>query len=140
MEDEFHREELFTTFKEAVKKDKSRINILKLSEFGLVQMTRKRNSENLHQLMCEPCHYCAGEGMLKSRRTICYDIFRKLSRNAAKASGNTVTVRVHPRIADILLKEEELTILQLEQEISKRLVISPAKDLHIEKYEIIWQR
>ncbi|MBB5346442.1 Rne/Rng family ribonuclease [Desulfoprunum benzoelyticum] len=140
MEDEFHREELFTTFKEAVKKDKSRINILKLSEFGLVQMTRKRNSENLHQMMCEPCHYCAGEGMLKSRRTICYDIFRKLSRNAAKASGNTVTIRVHPRIADMLLKEEELTILQLEQEISKRLVITPAKDLHIEKYEIIWQR
>jgi ribonuclease G len=68
MEDDNHREQLYTTFKEAVKKDKSRNNILKLSEFGLVQMTRKRNSENLHQLMCEPCHYCAGEGMVKSRR------------------------------------------------------------------------
>jgi ribonuclease G len=140
MEDEFHREELFTSFKEAVKKDKSRINILRLSEFGLVQMTRKRNSENLHQMMCEPCHYCAGEGMLKSSRTICYDIFRKISRNAAKASGDTVTVRVHPRIADMLLKEEELTMIQLEKEISKRLVVAPVKDLHIEKYEIIWQK
>ena len=140
MEDEFHREELFAAFKEAVKKDKSRINILKLSEFGLVQMTRKRNSENLHQMMCEPCHYCAGEGMLKSRRTICYDIFRKLSRNAAKASGNSVTVRVHPRIADMLLKEEELTMIQLEKEIGKRLIVAPSKDLHIEKYEIVWQR
>ncbi len=140
MEDELHREELFASFKEAVKKDKSRINILRLSEFGLVQMTRKRNSENLHQMMCEPCHYCAGAGMLKSRRTVCYDIFRKISRNATKASGNTVTVRVHPRIADMLLKEEELTIIQLEKDISKRLIVAPSKDLHIEKYEIIWQR
>ena len=41
MEDEIHREKLYSYFKEAVKKDKSRINILKLSEFGLVQMTRK---------------------------------------------------------------------------------------------------
>ena len=140
MEDETHREELFSAFKEAVKKDKSRINILRLSEFGLVQMTRKRNSENLHQMMCEPCHYCGGEGMLKSSRTICYDIFRKISRNAAKSSGDTVTVSVHPRIADLLLKEEELTMIQLEKDISKRLVVAPAKELHIEKYEIIWQK
>ena len=140
MEDEFHREELFSAFKEAVKKDKSRINILRLSEFGLVQMTRKRNSENLHQMMCEPCHYCAGEGMLKSARTICYDIFRKISRNAPKSPGNSVTVRVHPRIADMLLKEEELTMTQLEKDISKRFIVAPAKELHIEKYDIIWQK
>lgn len=140
MEDELNREELFDYFKEAVKKDKSRINILKLSEFGLVQMTRKRNSENLNQMMCEPCHYCSGEGVLKSRRTICYEIFRKISRNSARATGSTVTLRVHPRIADMLLKEEEPTTRRLEQDTQKRLVIAPAKDLHIEKYEIIWQR
>ena len=140
MEDELHRDELFGYFKEAVKKDKSRINILKLSEFGLVQMTRKRNSENLNQMMCEPCHYCSGEGVLKSRRTVCYEIFRKISRNSARASGSTVTLRVHPRIADMLLKEEEPTTKRLEQDTQKRLIIAPAKDLHIEKYEIIWQR
>lgn len=139
MDDELHREELFNTFKEAVKKDKSRINILKLSEFGLVQMTRKRHSENLNQMMCEPCYYCAGEGVLKSRRTICYEIFRKISRNSGRADGSAVTVRVNPRIADMLLKEEELTVDQLEKDIRKRLIIAPAKDLHIEKYEIIWQ-
>ncbi len=139
MDDELHRDELFNTFKEAVKKDKSRINILKLSEFGLVQMTRKRHSENLNQMMCEPCHYCAGEGILKSRRTICYEIFRKVSRNSDRADGSAVTVRVNPRIADMLLKEEEMTVNQLENDIRKRLIVAPAKDLHIEKYEIIWQ-
>jgi len=140
MENDKHREELYTTFKEAVKKDKSRINILKLSEFGLVQMTRKRNSENLHQLMCEPCHYCSGEGMVKSRRTICYDIFRKISRNSKKHKGSTITLRVHPRLADLLNNEEEQTKTRVEKEIGKRIIIAPTKDLHIEKYEIIWQR
>ena len=140
MEDENHREELFSTFKNAIKKDKSKNNILKLSEFGLVQMTRKRNSENLLQLMCEPCHYCSGEGMIKSRRTICYEIFRKISRNARKTEGSTITLRVHNRIADMLNIEEELTLAQLEQDTDKRIIIAPSKDLHIEKYEIIWQR
>jgi ribonuclease G len=140
MEDDRHREELYTAFKEAVKKDKSRFNILKLSEFGLVQMTRKRNSENLHQLMCEPCHYCSGEGMVKSRRTICYDIFRKITRHARKHKGNTITLRVHPRLADLLHNEEEQTRARVEKDIGKRIIVAQAKDLHIEKYEIIWQK
>ena len=140
MENDSHREQLYTTFKEAVKKDKSRNNILKLSEFGLVQMTRKRISENLHQLMCEPCHYCGGEGMVKSRRTICYDIFRKITRNAKKHKGGNVTLQVHPRIANLLNNEEELTKVKVEKEIGKRIIVAPSKDLHIEKYEIIWQR
>ena len=139
MEDEDHREELFNTFKSAVKKDKNRNNILKLSEFGLVQMTRKRNSENLLQLMCEPCHYCSGEGMIKSRRTICYEIFRKISRNENKAKGSTVTLRVHSRIADMLRIEEELTLEQLEKDTGVRIFVASSENLHIEKYEIIWQ-
>jgi ribonuclease G len=138
MESEEHREELFSYFKEKVKNDKSRINILKLSEFGLVQMTRKRSSENLTQLMCEPCHYCAGEGILKSRRTICYDIFRKIHRNAERTGGFSITLRVHPRIADMLNKEEKNTLAQLEQDTRKKLVVVSVKDLHIEKYDIIW--
>ncbi len=140
MENDSHREQLYTTFKEAVKKDKSRNNILKLSEFGLVQMTRKRISENLHQLMCEPCHYCGGEGMIKSRRTICYDIFRKITRNAKKHKGGNVTLQVHPRIANLLNNEEELTKVNVEKEIGKRIIVAPSKELHIEKFEIIWQR
>ncbi len=139
MEDEQHREELFTSFKEAVKKDKSRINILKLSEFGLVQMTRKRNCENLNQMMCEPCHYCAGEGVLKSRRTICYEIFRKIARRAKRYNGYNITVTVHPHVADMLLKEEEQVTNELEHDIGKRLSIIPSKKLHIEKYEISWE-
>ncbi|WP_041278021.1 Rne/Rng family ribonuclease [Desulfotalea psychrophila] len=140
MESAEHREQLYETFQEAVKKDKSRINILKLSEFGLVQMTRKRSSENLYQLMCESCHYCSGEGMIKSRRTICYDIFRKLSRHTNKNHGTTVTLRVHPRIADILENEEELTLGTVEKDIGRRIIVASSKDLHIEKYEIIWQQ
>jgi len=140
MEDEAHREELFNSFKEAVKKDKSRINILKLSEFGLVQMTRKRNCENLSQMMCEPCHYCGGEAILKSRRTICYEIFRKISRKARQHNGAGITLNVHPRIADMLLKEEEAVTNELEQEVGKQLTINTSKDLHIEKYSITWDK
>jgi ribonuclease G len=139
MDDELHREELFSSFKEAVKKDKSRINILRLTEFGLVQMTRKRSCENLNQLLCDPCFYCGGEGRLKSRRTICYEIFRKISRDTPRHKGMAITIKVHPRIADMLMKEEEHVTLELERDSGKRLLVIPDNNLHIEKYELSWQ-
>jgi ribonuclease G len=140
MEDETHREEVFNVMQEAVKKDKSRINILRLSEFGLVQMTRKRNRDNLSRCMCEPCLYCGGDGIIKSRRTICYEILRKISRDAHNQTGHGVMLRIHPEVADLMFKEEVHTIENLEKKIDKRITIIPNHDIHIKKYEIIWGR
>ena len=133
-----HREELFAAFQEAMRKDKSRVNILKLSEFGLVQMTRKRSCDSLSQMLCEPCFYCGGDGFIKSQRTICYEIFRRITRNATKVGGSNVTIKVHPRVADMLLSEEAANIEQLEKETGKRFLIIPVPDIHIKRYEIIW--
>ncbi len=138
MEEESHREEVFAALKEAAKKDKSRINILKVSEFGLVQMTRKRNREDLSHMMCEPCLYCHGEGMLKSSRTICYEIFRRMEREAKKATAAKVVLRVHPKVAAMMLKEEAATIDYLEKATGKQITIEPAKEIHLEKYDIAW--
>ena len=138
MDNEQHREELYTAFQESTRKDKSRINILKLSEFGLVQMTRKRSCQNLSQMMCEPCFYCGGDGVIKSQRTICYEIFRKISRDAGRIKGDNVTIKVHPRIADMLLREEAQHLDLLEDMTAKRFTIIPVRDIHIKRYEIIW--
>ncbi|MCL7488805.1 MAG: Rne/Rng family ribonuclease [Desulfobulbaceae bacterium] len=138
MENEEHREELFLTFQDAIKKDKNRINILKISEFGLVQMTRKRSLENLTQMMCEPCMYCEGEGMVKSRRTICYEIFRKITRDAPKVSAKKVYIKVHPHVADMLLEEETQYIELLQKETGKQFIIIPVRDSHISRYELSW--
>ncbi|HDK44012.1 MAG TPA: ribonuclease, partial [Desulfobacteraceae bacterium] len=138
MDNAQHREDLFVAFQDAIKKDKNRTNILKISEFGLVQMTRKRSLENLTQMMCEPCCYCGGEGFIKSRRTICYEIFRKISRNAGKNRGKNVVIEVHPRVAEMLLQEEPQSIETLEQEIGKQLTVIPVNDIHISRYNIAW--
>jgi ribonuclease G len=138
MEQEFHREEVVRTLQEAVKKDKNRMNILKVSEFGLVQMTRKRSREDLNRMMREPCFCCNGDGMSKSRRTICYEIFRKISRNAKTIQGTNVTVRMNTKVAAMMLKEEASTIRQIEDEVHKQLTIIPDKNMHVEKYEFVW--
>jgi len=139
MENESHREELFNALQEAAKNDKNRINILRLSEFGLVQMTRKRNRTDLSHAMCEPCLHCGGQGLIKSRQSICYEIFRKIKRDAPKFPGRQITIKVHPGIASVMLKEEAANIDHLEKVIGKRCTIIPSNDQYLEKYEIIWE-
>lgn len=138
MENEQHREELFIAFQDAIKKDKNRVNILKVSEFGLVQLTRKRSLENLRQMLCEPCMYCEGEGTVKSRRTTCYDIFRKITREAPRRTANKVQIKVHPDVADMLLEDEALHIEALEKATGKQFVILPDRDSHVSRYEVSW--
>ncbi|MCI5133310.1 MAG: ribonuclease, partial [Candidatus Electrothrix sp. EH2] len=140
METEQEREELYNAFQEAMRKDKNRVNILKVSEFGLVQMTRKRSSESLSQIMCEPCCYCGGEGIIKSRQTICYEIFRKIYRDNRKAGGKSITVKVHPHIARTLAQDEAHHLRHLEKITGKEITVSPMYNLHIQRYEVIWDK
>jgi len=139
MDNEEHREKLYSAFREAMAQDRSQVNILKLSEFGLVQMTRKRSCESLAQSMCEPCYYCNGEAQLKSRRTICYEIFRAIGRSAARIDASQVLILVHPRVADLLLKEENRAVEALEAETGKKITVQPDPGLHLERFELVWK-
>ncbi len=138
MEEESHREEVVRCLKEAVKKDKSRVNVLKVSEFGLVQMTRKRSRDDLKRMMCEPCRCCRGDGFTKSRRTICYEIFRKIQLHSGRMPGARAKIKVAPAVASLMLKEEADTIHRIEDDIQRQIIIIPENDLSVDKYEIIW--
>ncbi|MBW1720731.1 MAG: Rne/Rng family ribonuclease [Deltaproteobacteria bacterium] len=137
MEKPTDREKVFMALKGALSKDKAKTHILKMSELGLIEMTRKRTRENLNRLLTEPCWYCEGRGVLKSKRTICYEIFRDLEReNTCRELGDKIVVEVNPEIDHVLKEEEQESILDLERRLGRRIVILPRDHLHMEQYEI----
>jgi len=77
---------------------------------GLVEMTRKRTRQSITKLLSEPCPYCDGKGTVKSRDTICYEIFREIKRRAPSISGRTLVLHVHPDVANLLCEEERAGI------------------------------
>jgi ribonuclease G len=122
--------------REAFKKDRSKTHILPMSEMGLVQMTRKRSKKPLTRVLCEPCHYCEGEGFLISKQTICYNIYREVLQESTDFSGMRLTLKVNPQIADILHGEENRMISDLEKVIGKQIIVYPNPHFHIEEFEI----
>ncbi len=138
MDKQENRERVFMAFKEALKRDKAKNHILKMSELGLIEMTRKRTRENLSRLLSEQCSYCEGRGTLKSKTTICYEIFRDLEREASPTStmNDSISVRVNPEIDSVLKEDEQQYIMELEKRLNKRIIIVAQENLHIEQYEI----
>src|SRR5690606_15865450 len=85
MEKAANRKKVSEALAEAVKRDKARTNILRISELGLVQMTRKRTRDNLRQLITTPCPTCNGDGRLKSVGTLAAEALRVIRRHVAAA-------------------------------------------------------
>jgi len=138
MENPEDRYKVFSALKEALSRDKARTYVLRMSELGLIEMTRQRAKESLYRQMTEKCMYCEGRGSTKSKKTICYEIFRDLERErllTPDISGN-IYVNVNPEIANVLKEDEQLSIIELEKSLNRRIVIISQKDYHIEQYEI----
>jgi len=137
MEKKLNRERVFMALKEALKKDKAKSTILHMSDLGLIEMTRKRTRANLNRLLTEPCFYCEGRGTVKSKETICYELFRDLEREyPASEEGENVYVLVNPEIDTVLREDEQESIIDLEKRLKKRITIIAKRDFHVEQYEI----
>lgn len=129
------REKVYNALKDALKADKARTNILKISELGIVEMTRKRVRENLAQSLCEPCPYCEGNGAVKARYTILMDIYREL-RKELPLGRNKTTLYVSPSVAELLQTVDADIIKDLEKRFDKKITIKAVDRFHQERYEI----
>ena len=131
------REKVSVALQEALRKDKQKTNILKISELGLVQMTRKRTRESLTRTLCETCPYCEGKGFLKSQTTMCYEILRAVTRHLFDEQSASVHITANPDIVRLLLEEESDQLEALQNKFSTRIVLDPDPNLYQEQFEIV---
>jgi ribonuclease G len=137
MEKEANRKKVYDALKEALKKDKARTNILKISELGLVEMTRQRTRESLENQLLSPCPHCEGRGRIKSSVTVAYEVLRTIKRQqAAIEDGKNIVVRLHPDVANFLYDEKNNSLENLEREIKRHVVIKASHELTHQQYEI----
>src|SRR5512147_38644 len=101
MEREDNRRKVYSALQEALSSDKAKTTISHISPIGLIEMTRKRIRESLGRTLCESCPYCDGKGFVKSPRTLCYEIFRKITK-MARHGGEKIIVTAHPSVAELL--------------------------------------
>jgi Rne/Rng family ribonuclease len=137
MEERRNREKVLSALQQALEEDKAPSKALSFNEFGLVCITRKRTKQALERVLCQPCPYCTGSGMVKSIPTLCYEISAEARKMAAvdRESPN-LTLRVNPEIAKALKTRESMLMDELEQTSHKHVIIQSDATLHWEQYDI----
>ena len=137
MESEKNRENVFQTLVDGLSADRARMRVLRISELGVVEMSRERVREGLLRTMCEPCASCDGKGVLKSRTTICYEIFREIRRLGLGPNEKRVVLGVHDSVADMLSDEERQGIDDIERDFQTQVLVKADSTLDWEQYDIV---
>ena len=136
MDREQNRDKVYRALEEALKTDRARTNALRISDLGLVEMTRKRTQEGLDRYLMAGCPTCASTGHIRSHGTLVYEILRELEREAARNGTGTIYVNAPPTVADRLYGEHYADLEQLEGQLGRRVVIRALGHYHPEQFEV----
>jgi ribonuclease G len=128
---------VFQAVEQELRKDRSPSKALQVSDFGLVIITRKRVKQSLERVLTEPCPYCAGSAVIKSRSTICYEILSEVKKISADLDGQTLVLRVNPDIARALRDEERAVFKELKQSIGREIAVKSDVQLHHEQFDLM---
>ena len=137
MVEEEHRTEVFQALERELRKDRSKNKVLSISEFGLVEITRKRSRANLERLLTQTCPYCEGSGRIKSVATICFSLRRALLKARGTMLSKEVLVRVHPEVARALQGEERGVLADVERELAVAIIVQGDSKLHHTSFDIL---
>jgi ribonuclease G len=132
-----HREEVFASLESEIRKDRAKTKVLNISEFGLVEITRKRSRANLERLLTQPCPYCSGRGRIKSTATICLNLRKELLHLRGRIGNSELLLRVHPEIARALQQEERAIFDELERSLGVHLLLQSDPELHHERFDVV---
>lgn len=135
MERESHRRQVLDILKNALSNDRAKYDILGISKFGLVEMTRERIHRTAQMLSYESCPYCKGKGKVKSAVTMAVYALKELKRFLKGKTLKEVNLALAPAVTGEILKDKEgLKAIERKFKIRINLVSNPA--LHVEELKI----
>jgi ribonuclease G len=137
MEDPEHKRQVLRALEKALARDRTTTFVTDMSPLGLVEVTRKRTRESLEQIICEPCPTCGGRGVVKTPRTVCYEIFREILREARQFEGAEYLVLASQIVVDLLLDDEAANLAELQGFIGKPVRLQVESSYRQHEYDVV---
>lgn len=134
---EDHREAVLAEFRKQLARDRVKTMVGGFSQLGLLEMTRKRTRESLAHMLCEPCPSCEGKGIVKTARSVAYDILREILREARQFNPREFRVVAAPQVIELLLDEESQHLAGLSDFIGKPISLQSEASMGQEQYDIV---
>ncbi len=135
MEKSANRTLIWDEFNKALENDPSRANVTRISELGLVEMTRKRTRESLQQQLTAPCPTCRGRSWIKSPSTLAHEALREVRRVGGGLEVETILVETPPAAHEVLSKQREY-LDELEKRFFKKIELKASGKLASNEYRV----
>jgi len=132
-----HRDAVLAEFKKQLARDRIKTAVNGFSALGLLEMTRKRTRESLAHQLCEPCSVCSGKGIVKTARSVTYDILREILREARQFNPREFRVVASPKVIELFLDEESQHLASLSDFIGKPISLQAEAVMAQEQYDIV---
>ncbi|MCL5676434.1 MAG: Rne/Rng family ribonuclease [Firmicutes bacterium] len=127
-----HRQQVLKALEEAVRADRTKTNVLGLTQLGLVEMTRKKVRQSLDDVLQRACPYCDGRGKVLSEETMSRKVRADIKRILKHTSSEAVLIEVHPSVAALLIGSGGANLRDLERETGKLVYVKGDSDCHLE--------
>jgi ribonuclease E len=133
MEKAENRRHVERALRDAFKGDRARSQMLHISKFGIVEMTRQRVQPSLERTTYMDCPYCKGSGIIKNAESMALEILRYLKLLVTRDQVVAIEVTVHPQIAEYTQNAKRASLARMESDFHKRIRIVPDPDLGIDQ-------
>ncbi len=131
-----HRRQVERLFSEALRKHKERAKILRISRFGLIEMTRQRQRPSLAKSHFRECPKCAGSGHIKAPDSVALEVMRKIKLACQRPSVARVDVKVSTAVANDMLNRKRHRLTDLERAGGQTIVIHGTESFAIDQQHI----
>ena len=135
---EADRKRVTDVLAQALKRDKARSSMLRISELGLVQMTRKRTRESLEEMLTEECPKCQGRRVVKSVATLAADVLRGIHRAAGRhPRSDLLVIKINPAVARYLYDIGAKDLGVLEARLGIKVVLRSSEAIEAGAFELV---
>ncbi len=135
-----HQREVENRMKDAVKNDRARIQLSKISRFGLLEMSRQRLRPSLGESAHIPCPRCDGQGTIRSVESTALAVLRLIEEESIKDNTGQIQAQLPVPVATYLLNEKRDAIQKIQQRQSVNLVILPNPNMETPKFQLTRKR
>jgi ribonuclease E len=132
-----NQREVENRMREALSMDRARVQIGRISRFGLLEMSRQRLRPSLEETTSKVCPRCAGQGTIRSTKSLALSILRLVEEEAKKERSAEIRAIVPVTVGTFLLNEKRNAILSIEQRHHARVVILPNADMVTPHYQVM---
>lgn len=134
---EAHQKAVLQTLSQSLARDRVKTFVGAFSPLGLLELTRKRTRESLVSLLSQACPTCEGKRVLKSIRSICYEILREILIEAKAFEASSFCIIAHPKVIEAFLDEESIYLAELSEQIQKPISLKSNAEMIVDAYDIV---